>query len=288
MNQFGKRRNFSGAMVFNFQCERIGLSRQTATRIGESTQDTRGKRVMKNNQAKPGISWSRAWPMVTLTFAGLLLGGLAIDSDRANAQEAKTKTKLPFEDRKSTPRGKSLPVAESLTKGKKIEAAALTKLIDQEVRKRLAAEKTQAAGQCSDEEFIRRVHLDIIGVVPTAAKVTEFLSSKDANKRAKLVDDLLADPRFGRYLAEMWAINMVPRESNNRLLKQKPLEDWFANHFNKGMPLDKIVYELITTTGEIDKNPAGTYFVANPTVDKITDNVAKMFLGVQLQWCSMP
>src|SRR5207253_1223690 len=115
-----------------------------------------------------------------------------------------TKKKLPFEDKKYTPRTKSVPVAESLTKGKKVEAAALTKLIDQEIRKRLTAEKTQAAGQCSDEEFVRRVHLDIVGVIPSADKVKTFLGSKDADKRAKLVDELLADPRFGKYLAESW------------------------------------------------------------------------------------
>jgi hypothetical protein len=238
---------------------------------------------MTKTQTKPERSLSRAWPMVTLTFAGLLLGTLAIDWDRLYAQEAKTKAKLPFEDKKYTPKSKSLPVAESLTKGMKIDSAALTRLIDQEIRKRLAAEKTKAAGQCSDEEFVRRVHLDIIGVIPTADKVTAFLNSKETDKRAKLVDELLADSRFGKYLAEMWTIHMVPRDSNNRALKQKPLEDWLADHFNKNTPLDKTVYELITATGEIDKNPAGTYFVANPTVDKITDNVTKMFLGVQLQ-----
>jgi hypothetical protein len=119
--------------------------------------------------------------------------------------------------------------------------------------------------------------------VPTADKVTAFLSSKDPQKRAKLIDELLADPRFGSSIAEAWVINMMPRDSNNRLLNQKPLEGWLAAHFNQNTPLDKVVYELITASGAIDKNPAGTYFVANPTVDKITDNVTRMFLGVQLQ-----
>jgi hypothetical protein len=70
---------------------------------------------------------------------------------------------------------------------------------------------------------------------------------------------------------------------NNNLLKKKPLEGWLAEHFNKGTGLDKVVYELVTASGEIDKNPAATYFVANTGVDKITDNVTRMFLGVQLQ-----
>ena len=231
-------------------------------------------------------SVSRVWPLVTLSFAALLFGALTVDWDRLEAQQpkAKAKAKLPFEDKKGyAPKAKNVPVAKSLTNGQKIEAAALTKIINQEIAKRLEKENVKSAGNCSDEEFVRRIHLDLLGVIPTAAKVNEFLSDKSPDKRAKLVDELLTNSRFGTYLAETWVINMVPRESNNRALQQKPLEVWLADHFNQNVALDKIVYELITVTGEIDKNPAGTYFVANPTVDKITDNVTRMFLGVQLQ-----
>jgi hypothetical protein len=224
------------------------------------------------------------WPLVTLTFAVLLFGGLATEWDPIEAQQPKQKTKVPEFGKKGTnPKAKELPVAKSLTNGQKIDAVQLTKLIDQEITKRLQADKAKSTGLCDDSEFIRRAYLDIVGVIPPANKVTAFLESKETDKRSKLIDELLADPRFGNYLAEMWAIHLIPRESNNRALVQKPLEGWLAENFNKNTPLDKVVYELVTTTGEIDKNPAGIYFVANPTVDKITDNVTRMFLGVQLQ-----
>lgn len=230
-------------------------------------------------------SWSKVWPMVTLGFGAFLFAGLSIDWDRLDAQETKAKAKQPFESKKkaTNPTPKNLPVAKSLTAGQKVAANELTKIINQEIAKRLKAENVKAASQCSDEEFIRRVHLDLIGVIPTADRVAKFLDDKSPDRREKLVDELLANSRFGTYLAETWALNMIPRESNNRALQQKPLEAWLAEHFNKGTPLNKLVYDLITVTGEIDKNPAGTYFVANPTVDKITDNVTRMFLGVQLQ-----
>lgn len=222
--------------------------------------------------------------MVTLIFAGLVFGSLVIDSEPQvqafDAPKAKAKANKKAE---YAPKSKNAPAANSLTNGKKVDADALAKLIDQEIAKRLKKENATSVGLCSDEEFVRRVYLDIVGVIPTAEKVNAFLNNKDANKRSKLIDELLADARFGSAIAEAWAVHMLPRESNNRLLKSKPLEEWLATHFNKGTPLDKIVYELITTTGDIDKNPAGTYFVANPTVDKITDNVTRMFLGVQLQ-----
>jgi hypothetical protein len=219
--------------------------------------------------------------MVTLTFAALLFGVLATDWEPAQAQETKAKAKAKVAIK--TPESKNLPVAKSLTNGKKIDAANLTKLIDQEINKRIKAEGVTTTGLCDDSEFIRRAYLDIVGVIPTAEKVTAFLNSKETGKRAKLIDELLADPRFGKYLAEMWAIHLVPRESNNRALQQKPLENWLAEGFNKNTPMNQLVYDLVTATGEIDKSPAGIYFVANPTVDKITDNVTRMFLGIQLQ-----
>ncbi len=239
---------------------------------------------MTKAKAAKTRSWTRAWPMVTLTFAVLIFGGVALDTDPIQAQ-VKGKAKVPDFGKKSdyASKSKNLPVAKSLTNGQKIDAASLTKLIDQEISKRIVAEKATSTGLCDDSEFIRRAYLDIVGVIPSADKVTAFMSDKDTSKRSKLIDQLLADPRFGNYLAEMWAIHLIPRESNNRALVQKPLEGWFANHFNNNTPLNKVVYDLITSTGEIDKNPAGIYFVANPTVDKITDNVTRMFLGVQLQ-----
>src|SRR5262249_34854474 len=80
-----------------------------------------------------------------------------------------------------------------------------------------------------------------------------------------------------------WTNVMVKRESNNRLLKSRPLLDWLAEGFNANKPWDKVVYELITATGEQDKNGAVTYFIGNPTVDKMTDSVTRLFLGVRLE-----
>lgn len=242
---------------------------------------------MKNPKTQPARSWRKAWTLMTLSFTAILFGALTMDFDLVQAQETpapKAKTKAKAEKKAEyAPKSKNLPVAKSLTNGTKIEAAALAKLIDQEINKRIKAEKGTSTGLCSDEEFVRRAHLDIIGVIPTVARVTAFLESKDPQKRAKLIDELLADARFGSSLSETWTLHLVPRELNNNLLKKKPLEGWLAEHFNKNTPLDKIVFELVTASGDIDKNPAATYFVANSTVDKITDNVTRMFLGVQLQ-----
>jgi hypothetical protein len=233
---------------------------------------------MRKTPIKP-----RAWAFFVSAFAVLVCGLVALDNEPVQAQTQPKAKNTKKND--SSPKAKTKDVADikTLTNGRKIDSAALAKLIDQEINNRIKADGAKSTGLCSDEEFARRVHLDLIGVIPSAERLTTFLASKDPDKRGKLIDELIDDSRFGHFVAETWTIQMIPRDSNNRVLKSKPMRDWLAEHFNKGTPLDKIVYELVTVTGEIDKNPAGIYFVANPTVDKITDNVTRMFLGVQLQ-----
>ncbi len=167
--------------------------------------------------------------------------------------------------------------------GSKLDAAALARIIDEEVARRLKEEGIQPSPLADDAQFLRRVHLDLVGVIPTAEKVAAFLDSKDPQKRTRLVEELLADTRFGKWMGENWTNAMVPRESINRLLKKQPLHDWLADSFNSNKPWDKLVYELVTASGPQDSNGAITYFVANNTVDKVTDSVTKLFMGVQLQ-----
>lgn len=189
------------------------------------------------------------------------------------------------DEKKAKPAQKKSPSAIGVIPGagQKLDALALAKIIDSEVRKKLQAESIKASPLSSDTEFLRRVYLDLSGVIPPPEKVKEFLASTDPHKRQKVIDELLADDRFGQFLAENWSGLMVPRESNNRRLNSVPLQKWLAASFNEGKPLDKVIFELLTATGTQDENGAVTYFVSNPSADKITDNVSRMFLGVQLQ-----
>jgi len=212
-----------------------------------------------------------------LAVLGLLSGyGIWLSSDSAAAQNAKNKQK---------DKAAKVAKAERATPGagQKLTPAALAQIIDQEITRRLTEEKVPVSGKTEDAEYLRRVYLDIIGVIPTAEQVKAFLESKDADKRAKVVEVLLTDARYGKSMSEIWANVMVPRESNNRRLDASPLQQWMAKEFNDNKPWDKLVYELVTASGPIDKNGAVTYFVGNPTVDKITDSVTRNFMGVRLE-----
>jgi hypothetical protein len=165
----------------------------------------------------------------------------------------------------------------------KLDAAQLAKRIDQAINKRLQAEKIKPSPLADDAEFLRRAYLDLIGVIPPADKAAAFLDSKDPAKRAKLIDELLANPRFGRHLADIWKGYLVPRTSDNRQLKAEPLLRWLEESFNKNKPWDQFVTELLTASGTQEESGAVTFFLANPTPDKVTDAVSRLFLGVQLQ-----
>jgi len=218
-------------------------------------------------------------------FAALALGVLTTDWTEAQGQEVKARPKAakksgeaPKKAEAKSETARAVPGA-----GKKLDAAALTKIIDGEINRRLKEEGVPASPLAGDAEFYRRLHLDLVGTIPSAEKTHEFLESKDADKRSKAVETLLSDARFGKFYGEIWAGMMMPRESNNRRLSSVPLQTWLADEFNKNVPVNTMVHDLLVSTGTQDANGAVTYFIGNPSVDKITDSVSKMFLGVQLQ-----
>ncbi len=177
----------------------------------------------------------------------------------------------------------TLTIAGAAPAADKPKAAEVAWRIDQAIDKQLAAEKVHASPRADDAEFLRRAALDVTGVIPSAERVTAFLDSKDPAKREKLIDELLASPQYGRHMADVWQHLMLPRDSDNRRLQAAPFVTWLEESFKTNKPWDQTVRAILTATGTQDESPAVTYFLANPTVDKMTDSVARLFLGVQLQ-----
>jgi hypothetical protein len=167
--------------------------------------------------------------------------------------------------------------------GPRVDSSAITRLIDERIDGTDAKAGASAASIADDSEFLRRVYLDLAGVIPPADKVAAFLADKDPAKRAKVIDDLLADSRYGRHQADRWETLLMIRDSTNRRLKGEPLYDWLVDRFNKNQPWDRLVSDLLTAEGTQEENGAATFFIALRTPDKLTDQTTRLFLGVQLQ-----
>ncbi len=165
----------------------------------------------------------------------------------------------------------------------KLDPAGLARFIDQQVTQRLAEEKVNPSPLADDAEFLRRVSLDLTGTIPSAERTLAFLNDTDPAKRARLIDELLGSSDYGKHQADIWQAMLMPKGSDVRFVQRDPMVKWLEGSFNENKPWSKMVQEMLTATGTQDKNGAVTFFLMNNTVDKVNDQVARLFLGVQLQ-----
>ena len=160
--------------------------------------------------------------------------------------------------------------------------------VDREIDKQLKSEQIPASPQADDAEFMRRVYLDITGRLPTPAQAVAFLDSPEANKRSKLIDDLLDNPNYGKHFGVLWSDAIVNRDENNRGLRTDTFRAWLADNFNKNRPWGEMVTDMLTANGETDKVPQTVFVAANRDMtnfapSKMVDTTTILFMGVQLQ-----
>ncbi|KAA0214611.1 DUF1553 domain-containing protein [bacterium] len=165
--------------------------------------------------------------------------------------------------------------------------AQLTSLIDREIKKVWERDGIKPAERASDEEFLRRVYLDTVGVPPTYDEAVAFYADKDENKRARLIDKLVSDGRFGRHIGDLWSVIMMGRGQRDLAGGGMVLAQWLAERVNRGDGFNNIIYDVVTATGSMADNPAvAAYLAAGGNQYKpvdMTGNLTKYFTGVQIQ-----
>ena len=165
-----------------------------------------------------------------------------------------------------------------------LQTDAIAQLIDDRINAKLHEVGVEPSVRADDAEFMRRVYLDLTGVIPSAEQARAFLESRESDKRAKLVDQLLNDNNYGRQMADNWMAKLVPtNDTNTRFMIREPFIVWITDSFNDNTPWDTFVYDMLATTGTVKEEPEVTFFIANPNVDKLTDKVGEYFMGLQLE-----
>lgn len=146
--------------------------------------------------------------------------------------------------------------------------------------------KIAPARVTTDEEFIRRVTLDVTGKLPSPEQVVAFRESKNKQKRAELVDSLLTSPDYARNWARYWkdVIQYHATAQNPGLVRFPSLEDWLTEQFRKNRPWDEVSTELITATGNTGENGAAVLVGAHQAqAVELAGEVSRIFMGVQIQ-----
>lgn len=159
--------------------------------------------------------------------------------------------------------------------------------IDTLVQARLSKLGISPAPLCSDEVFVRRVYLDVIGTLPTAQQVQEFMLDRRADKRAALIDTLLKRDEFADYWTLKWCdllrvksefpINLWPNAV-------QAYARWIHDALKQNWPYDRFARELLTSSGSNFRVGSVNFYRAiqgrNPST--IADAVALTLMGTRL------
>ena len=155
--------------------------------------------------------------------------------------------------------------------------------IDELIEAHLQYLRMEPNPMTNDAQFVRRVHLDITGTIPTYEDAKAFIESTEPNKRAKLIDDLLNSPGYVSHSYNFWAnILRLTDRPNNNVIGECYLE-WIKDSLSKNTPYDKWVHEMLTAEGKIWDNPAVGYTLrdAGMPLDAM-NNTVRVFLGTQI------
>lgn len=156
--------------------------------------------------------------------------------------------------------------------------------IDTLVNNKLKKLRIEPSGLCDDATFVRRVYLDIIGILPTPDEYARFMVSTLPEKRAHLVDELLDRKEFAELWVLKWAELLQIRSSNQVSYKAMLLYyGWLQEKIAKNVPTNEWVQELLGANGGTFKNPPTNYYQLETDILKVTENVAQVFMGMRIQ-----
>ncbi len=156
--------------------------------------------------------------------------------------------------------------------------------IDELVGAKLRKLRIEPSGLCSDEVFLRRVSLDITGLLPTEEQYYEFMADTAPDKRARLIDRLLERKEFSEIWAMKWAELLMIRSTNRVSYKSAYLyANWLTEQISNNVPLDQMVKKLLSATGGTFRNPETNFYQVEPNTLKLAENVAQVFMGLRTQ-----
>ena len=152
----------------------------------------------------------------------------------------------------------------------------------------------EPAPPATDEEFVRRLYLDLAGRIPATSETRAFLASTSPEKRSELVEELLDGPAFVRHFTIIWRNALIPQAFNEIGTRSlvPGFEAWLWKHFSEETPYDQIVRELITTPIDFGANqqgllqsansPSAFFIVRQLQPESLATGTSRAFLGVRL------
>ena len=155
--------------------------------------------------------------------------------------------------------------------------------IDDLVLEKLAALNMAPSPKSDDSEFLRRVFLDTIGLLPTVDEAKSFLADADPEKRTKLVEQLLARPEFVDYWAYQWSDVLLLSGSRLRPEAIKSYYKWIRDRVAENTPWDEFARGVILAKGSTIENGAANFYALHQDPQDMVETTSMAFLGMSIQ-----
>ena len=173
------------------------------------------------------------------------------------------------------------------------------KEINEKIAAAWADAGVQPSPEATDGEWCRRVHLDLIGRIPSLGELRAFLADKSPTKKADLVARLLGDDyvdEYARHWTDVWTTVLIGRDLANERVNRPGMRQYLRRAFSKNIPYDRFMEELVTATGananrrDVDGFNGATNFLSGKMEEMGVENgvqatakTAQVFLGLQVQ-----
>jgi len=155
--------------------------------------------------------------------------------------------------------------------------------IDRVVGAVLAKAGQKPNAPATDEQFLKRIYVDALGRIPTAAEARAFLDDRSPDKRAKLIDQLVYSPGYSMQMFNWMADLLRVKDTFNKGVPAFTFEDWLKSRIAANAPWDRLVHEMLTADGRLCDNGAAGFllFDAEMPLDGVS-NLLTTFLGTNM------
>ena len=155
-------------------------------------------------------------------------------------------------------------------------------VIDKRVIEQLRRLNLKPSKPSSDSEFIRRVYLDVVGMLPTPQETKAFLADTSETKRDDLIEKLLAQPEFVDYWAYRLSDLFLISSKKLRPLALKAYYDWLRGEIEKITPWDQLVRQVVAAKGDTLKNGAANFYSIHQDPETMAENVSQAFMSLSI------
>ena len=136
---------------------------------------------------------------------------------------------------------------------------------------------------CSDDEFLRRVSLDVLGILPSVEETNSFLADTGEDKRQRLINTLLQRDEYAKFWALKWGDLL---KMTSKLVGDEGVykyNRWVEQSLRDNLPYDEFAKQLLTASGSTLSNPPANFYRTSTDMNECVETISQVFLGARLQ-----